>query len=134
MLQPVNDQRLETIKNRLKAHGVRFSVSDIAKKTGFDKGNISAMLNGSKVISDNFWTKFLAAYPEKKGSGLGKAPAISEGETDKAGNNAYTQAALIVLMQRISFLLSEKTERSVVVELELIKKDVDDLIKIGGGA
>lgn len=42
--------------------GIRFPVAEIAEKTGFDQGNISAYYKGKKPLSDNFLTSFKKAY------------------------------------------------------------------------
>ena len=41
---------------------MRFKVAEIVKKTGIDKGNVSAYLNGKKPMSDNFYTNFMKEF------------------------------------------------------------------------
>lgn len=44
---------------------MRFPVATIVKETGLNKGYVSAVLNGKKPISDNFWDTFNKKFPAK---------------------------------------------------------------------
>lgn len=45
---------------------MRFPVAHIVKETGFNKGYVSAVLQGKKPISDNFWQTFNEKFPAKQ--------------------------------------------------------------------
>ncbi len=47
---------------------LRFPVAEIARKTGFSKGNVSEYLDGKKEPSENFLKKFYEKFypPDKK--------------------------------------------------------------------
>lgn len=64
-MSEVSDKRLEKVHNRINQYDIRFPVATIAGRTKFDRGYISAVLKGKKPMSDNFWSKFDQAFPEK---------------------------------------------------------------------
>jgi hypothetical protein len=57
--------KLEAIKERINQYDMRFPVAHIVKETGLNKGYVSAVLQGKKPISDNFWQTFNKAFPNK---------------------------------------------------------------------
>lgn len=59
------DKRLEIVQSRIDQYGMRFPVAMIADKIKLDRGYISSVLNGKKPMSDNFWSKFDSAFPDK---------------------------------------------------------------------
>lgn len=59
------NNRLQIIQSRINQYGIRFPIAELESKLGFDKGYVSALLNGKKPVSDNFWSKFNEAYPIK---------------------------------------------------------------------
>ncbi|MBK7883028.1 MAG: hypothetical protein IPJ81_03850 [Chitinophagaceae bacterium] len=65
MVQEKPDPRLEEILNRINDLQIRFPVAEIVKKTGLNKGNVSAMLAGKKTLSDNFYNAFMQKFPSK---------------------------------------------------------------------
>jgi hypothetical protein len=66
-LQLTQEGRLKLLKARINQYDMRFPVAEIHEKLGTDMGNISNMLKGKKPISDNFWTSFNEAFPDKGG-------------------------------------------------------------------
>ncbi len=54
-----NNKILKLALSRLK---LRFPVAEIAKKTGYSKGNISNYIKNKKPVSDNFLENFLIKY------------------------------------------------------------------------
>jgi hypothetical protein len=59
------NNRLQILQNRINQYDMRFPVATIVKETGLNKGYVSAVLNGKKPISDNFWDTFDKKFPEK---------------------------------------------------------------------
>ena len=45
---------------------MRFPVAHIVKETNFNKGYVSAVLQGKKPISDNFWQTFNEKFPDRQ--------------------------------------------------------------------
>lgn len=57
-----DETRLKWLNERIEELGLRFPVAELSRELGFNKGNVSAMLNGSKPISENFFTSFIKHY------------------------------------------------------------------------
>lgn len=64
-MDSIPNNRLHDLQNRINQYGIRFPVATIVKETGLNKGYVSAVLNGKKPISDNFWDTFNKKFPEK---------------------------------------------------------------------
>src|SRR5688572_13889847 len=64
-MSDIKDKRIELLQNRINQYGMRFPVAMIAGRTKFDRGYISAVLNGKKPMSDNFWSRFDKEFPDK---------------------------------------------------------------------
>lgn len=69
MLQIPPNQRLAYITKRIEELGIRFPIAEIAKKFPYNAGNVSAVLGGTKPVSENFWKKFLQYYGEQVSEG-----------------------------------------------------------------
>lgn len=65
MLNHIDSQRLEKIKRDISLLNIRFPVATIAKRTGYDKGNISKMVRGNLPCSDNFLNRFYAVFQDE---------------------------------------------------------------------
>jgi hypothetical protein len=72
LLQKTDKDRLQAVLKRIDDYAIRFPIAELSTKLNVDKGNISAMLKGKKPISDNFFTSFNKAYPEKAAKDSGK--------------------------------------------------------------
>lgn len=59
------NNKLADLQNRINQYDMRFPVATIVKATGLNKGYVSAVINGKKPISDNFWDTFNEKFPEK---------------------------------------------------------------------
>lgn len=64
-LQISQEERLKIVKDRINQYGIRFPIAELHEKLKIDMGNISNILKGKKPVSDNFYTKFIQAYPDK---------------------------------------------------------------------
>ena len=78
-LQKSQEERLKIIQDRINQYDMRFPVAEIHEKLSTDMGNISNMLKGKKPISDNFFTSFNAAFPEKDSTNKRSEPIKSKG-------------------------------------------------------
>jgi hypothetical protein len=68
MLKANDLERWKTFKMQVERLHLRFPVAEISEKTGANKGYVSAVLKGSKPLSDNFLNNFYAKFmlPEGK--------------------------------------------------------------------
>lgn len=64
-MDSIPNNRFVDLQKRINQYGMRFPVASIAKETGLNKGYVSAVINGKKPISDNFWDTFNKKFPEK---------------------------------------------------------------------
>lgn len=89
-----NEDKLQVIRSIIKENNLRFPITELASKTGQEKGNVSAMLKGKKPISKNFFRKVLEVF-SYNGSSVNTADAghISE---------------IVVLRQRVKELEEDK--------------------------
>lgn len=82
-----NTGKLKDIKRRIHHYNLRFPTSELAQTTGFQKSNISSMLNGKKPVSDTFWRKVIDNYPMDEDKILPYAnPVGSDRHQDKWAN------------------------------------------------
>jgi len=71
----LTEKKIQQFYKDLEGLGLRFPVSEIAKKTGFSKGNVSDYINKKKSISESFINKF---YQEFFGSNFVPRDTIKE--------------------------------------------------------
>lgn len=64
-MDSIPNNRFIELQKRINQYGMRFPVATIVKETGLNKGYVSAVINGKKPISDNFWDTFNKKFPEK---------------------------------------------------------------------
>lgn len=65
MLNQIDLQRLDQLKNDIALLELRFPVATIAKRTGINKGNVSKVLNGKVPCGDNFHNRFYASFSQE---------------------------------------------------------------------
>ena len=62
LINKIDIERLDKLHSLLDAANVRFKIAEIVKRTGIDKGNASAYLNGKKPMSDNFYKTVIKEF------------------------------------------------------------------------
>lgn len=115
-LQISQKERLNIIQQRIYQYDIRFPNAELSDKLDVDAGNISNMLNGKKPISDNFFTSFITAYPEK-----------NTNENNLLPNNATVTLADYIRLQdeRIQELKKDKEWLQDIVNSSLLKISTD---------
>lgn len=119
-MSDVVDKRLEIVQNRINQYGMRFPVANIAGRIKFDRGYISSVLNGKKPMSDNFWSKFNEAFPDKTEKRL--TPEVQQ--TDNTGTSFATPQMATLLQQ-----LMQKQNQLMEMQNKILAEQKEDLIE-----
>lgn len=120
-MSEVIDKRLEIVQSRINQYGMRFPVANIAGRIKFDRGYISSVLNGKKPMSDNFWSKFNEAFPDK--TIKESAPEILPGDSNGTSFATPQMATLLSqLMQKQNQLMEMQNKILSDTKQDLIEK------------
>lgn len=66
MLQKTDKERLDKVLAILEKHSVRFPIAEIVRRTGFNKGHVSSIINEKIPMSENFYETFMKQFEEDK--------------------------------------------------------------------
>jgi hypothetical protein len=100
MLNQIDLHRLIKLKQDIALLSLRFPVATIARRTGFNKGSVSRVLNGKEPCSDNFANSFYTAFRNQ----LTKWPAESSQMATDATQSEKLQAAANTLSELAALL------------------------------
>lgn len=119
-LQINQGERLKIIQDRINQYDIRFPNAELSEKLNVDAGNISNMLNGKKPISDNFFTSFIDAYPEKKKNEEESKPILNSDNV-----SISLQDFINLQEQRIKELTADKEWFKSIINSALMKISID---------
>lgn len=120
VLQKIDRDRLKLILDRIAQYDIRFPIAEISQKLKADKGNVSSMLKGKKPVSDNFFTSFTDAYPDKNEKGFKITADRDKLIADLQKEVVKLEARVNVLMITLADIVSKVDNKAIaIVDSEL---------------